>query len=394
MRRKIYIPAILLALGMIFSCENDDTDFGDIINDASYTPREVTFSTSPADVPEASIPAGDEDYVENNSFSTTVTISFSEGSAAVEGNTDAITVSREGAHVTIDSQSKKVEYIISGKATDGSLKIYGEKKSKIVLDGVELHNPHGAAINNQCGKSMYIVIAEGKDNKLSCGSNVTIAPGEDMKGAFFSEGQMIFSGKGTLTVESAYKNGIASDDYITIRPGSIINVSSSDGNAIKANDGVTILGSAINLHTTADGAKGINSEASIIFHGGRTTIINEGSTLIEPNDTTGCAAIKSDLVVNIKGGELNLKSTGEGGKCINANEGINISGGAITAVSTGNAGASKPKAIKSDKGISINGGSVYAYSAHNEAIDTGKGYELELAPKAKASTSAASGCLR
>ena len=57
-----------------------------------------------------------------------------------------------------------------------------------------------------------------------------------MKACFFSEGKMLFSGKGSLDVYANCKAGIRSDDYVLFRPGNNIYVKATAGNAIKGND--------------------------------------------------------------------------------------------------------------------------------------------------------------
>lgn len=73
-------------------------------------------------------------------------------------------------------------------------------------------NPSGAAINIQSGKRVFVVSPDGTENTLVVGSSYVLTDGEDMKGCFFSEGQLIFSGGGKLRVTGNYKHGICSDD--------------------------------------------------------------------------------------------------------------------------------------------------------------------------------------
>ena len=65
------------------------------------------------------------------------------------------------------------------------------------------------------------------ENYLADASSYSTVTGEDEKGCFFSEGQLIFSGTGALTVTGNYKHGICSDDYVRLRSGSNITVASA-----------------------------------------------------------------------------------------------------------------------------------------------------------------------
>mgnify|MGYP002615955855 FL=1 len=190
-----------------------------------------------------------------------------------------------------------------------------------------------------------------------------------MKGAFFSEGQIIFSGSGILNVKGGYKNAIVSDDYIVFRPGNVINAGSTAGHGIKANDGVKIMGGVLNVEVTVAAAKGINSEYDVIVRGGRTTVITSGNPRVKSDDSSSCAAVKCDGSFIMTAGMLNLKSTGEGGKGINSDKDISIVSGELNVVTLGDKGVASPKGVKADGDITFGKADIYVYSKVGRAID-------------------------
>ena len=364
---------MLSACAMLVACGDDDesTDFwgsygsSDSSDDEEQTDvSDIDFDTSFLDEGTEEIPSDDNDYVENSTFNYTLEVVYSEVGAEISGDTEMVDVEVDGGHVVVTSETKGMAYVLSGECSDGSFKIYSDYKMKLTLNGLTLTNPEGAAINDQCGKSMYVVLADGTENTLTDGSSYTIPDDEDMKGTFFSEGQLLFSGAGTLNVNANYKNGIVSDDYIVFRPGNVINVRSSGTNGVKANDGVTVRGGVLNVGVTAAGSKGINSEANVLIEGGRTTLITTGGTTIEDNDTKSCAGVKADSAFTMTAGELYIKSSGSGGKGINADTEVTIDGGTIEIVTTGKSYSSgrnysaSPKGIKADGNLTINDGDI------------------------------------
>lgn len=373
MKTHLFIIAPLVAAATLCSCESDDTDFSSIIDATpDYTLRDISFDTSALEETD-SVPADDNDYHENSTFTRTVSITFSGDTATVATTASGITATVSGAHVTINTTRARVHYIVSGTTTDGGLKIYSERKFKLTLSGATIANPHGAAINNQCGKSMYVVLDDGTESTLTDGTTYETPANEDEKGTLFSEGQIILSGSGQLNVTSSAHNGIASDDYIIVRPGCRISVVSHDRNCIKANDGVSIRGGVLNLDAHGDGGKAVNSEAGIDISGGRLTAIVSGDATATGNDTTGVAALKCDSSLVMTGGTVSLKTTGDGAKGINANGDISVSGGLLTVETFGSATLSAPKGIKADGHLSFLGGESYIYSAYSLPADADGG---------------------
>lgn len=372
--RKIYHIMVMVAgMALFTSCLSDDTDFSGIIDgDGGYVPKSIDFDITPLEEVAEVIPSDDNDYVENSRFRYHVTVVYVDDKVILEGDVSRVRATINGAHVTINSAVSGVEYILGGTSSDGSFKIYSENKMKVTLDGLQLANPTGAAINNQCGKSMYVELRAGTKNRLVSGYDYAEVEGEDMKGTFFSEGQIIFSGAGYLDVLAFSKGAIVSDDYIVFRPGSVINVSSKVGNGVKANDGIFIRGGVLNVKVEGDAAKGINSELDMTVSGGRTTVITSGNATAEDDDTSSSAAIKCDSLFTVTAGTLNLKSTGDGGKGINCDKHIIVSGGEVNVVTLGKKTISSPKGIKADGDITFNGGAVYSYSKASDAIDAAK----------------------
>jgi hypothetical protein len=311
------------------------------------------------------VDAEDDDYIENTTFAKTITITFSNsGAASVSGDDEGI-VSINGNDVTANNETDKVvKYILTGETSDGFFKLYSSKKQAIVLNGVNITNPDGAAINNQSKKRTFIVLNDGSKNYLTDGTKYNDAvDSEDMKACFFSEGQLVFSGSGYLEVDANCKAGIRSDDYVRTLPKTNIFVDASAGNGIRGNDAVIITGGVVNVNVTGTADKGISSDGEVRLDGGRTTIMTSGGYEYDEEDLdyTACAGIKADSIVNINGGELNIKSTGIGGKGINSDDKININDGVIRIITTGkrqkdSKGSVSPKGIKADGNITIKGG--------------------------------------
>lgn len=355
--KKYLFPVLLagLTLGLTVSCGDDDTKSVD------------DYITIPDD--------GDDDSQVAISDTIAISITWSGSEVVLSGDSSSI-CSVNGADVTITSTSNRFLLLtLSGTTSDGSLLVYSLKKYGIILNGVNITNQDGPAINNQCDKSLYVTLADGTTNVLIDGVSYAEQT-YSQKGTFFSEGQIYFDGTGSLTVNGNAKNGIASDDYIIINSGTInVSVDGTGSNGIKVNDGFTINGGTLGIAVKADGARGIKSDARVTISGGETTITTKGGCLIETVDgvvdTTSAAGIKCDSLFLMTAGVLKVTSTGDGGKGINSDEIIQFEGGTLEANTTGSNDEGKPKAIKGDKGIIVSGGSFTATCKKSWALDNG-----------------------
>ena len=347
-----FLPVYMLCV----ACQSDDTDHDDI-DFTSYTLRSAE---------------GDDDA--NSDVISTIYITYSEGSAAVTGDTNGY-VSVSGADVTVDTgtSSDSLLIVLSGSTSDGSLLVNRTKKYGLQLNGVSIANADGPAINNQCGKSLYVYLASGTTNTLSDGTAYTEQT-YDQKGTLFSEGQLFFMGMGKLSVTGNCKHAIACDDYIVVSEGDIT-ATTSTGNAIKVNDGIWINGGTLDLSTTAAGGRGIKCDSVVVITGGDVTILTEGDCKTETvdgvEDITSAACIKCDSTFTMSDGTLTMTSTGDGGKCISSDKDIRFSGGTLYAVTTGTNYEAKPKAIKSETAIVVSGGSFWAQVDKSFACDNG-----------------------
>ena len=311
------------------------------------------------------VDTNDDDYIENTTFDKTITVTFSQsGNASVSGDESGIVSINGNDVIATNNTDQVIKYVLTGETSDGFFKLYSTKKQAIVLNSVSITNPDGAAINNQSKKRTFIVLNDGTKNYLTDGANYSDATdSEDMKGCFFSEGQLIFSGSGYLEVDANCKAGIRSDDYVRTMPGANIWVDASSGNGIRGNDAVIVTGGVLNVNITGTADKGISTDGEVRIEGGRTTIFTSGGYEYDSdeNDYSACSGIKADSVININGGELNIKSTGTGGKGLNCDDEININDGVVRIITTGkrqkdSKGSVSPKGIKADGKINVSGG--------------------------------------
>ena len=289
-----------------------------------------------------------EDDLANNEFGTEVHVVF-DGQTATYDAVSGVSITADGAHVTANhGDTKGVCYVVSGTSTAGSLTIVGNKKYAMKLNNVDLTNPDSAAIDLLSKKRAYVLLADGTTNRLADGSS---SKASDQKGALYCKGKLLFNGSGQLAVYGNYNNAIHSADYIVFSPGCNIYVQSTANHGIKANDGIIINGGILNVEVSAAAAKGINSEADITINGGRTTVIATGNGTYEDGEAKGAAAMKCDSTLTMNGGELLLKATGSGGKGLKADWEAYINGGTLRVITEGGTytysrDSASPKGIK------------------------------------------------
>ena len=270
-------------------------------------------------------PSSDDD-ISNTSFKDRITVTFSEtGDAAVSGDTYGY-VTVNGNKVTVNNTGGQVLiYELKGTTSNGFFKVYGAKKQAIVLNGVSITNPDGAALNNQNKKRTFVVVKG--INTLSDGASASYTKEgeEDQKAVLFSEAQLIFSGSGLLTVNALNaqeKSGIASDDYIRIleNPTIKINAGSSAGHGLKGKDYVQLSNGSLVVSTSAPMKKGISTDDYVLVEGGTHMVSVSGGVAYDEEDAeySGSAGIKADNYFAMTGGSLTVKNSGNGGKGINA----------------------------------------------------------------------------
>ena len=345
--KKLMIISGLCVLSMcawLSSCTTEEPDNG------GKTGTDTTTNTGD----------DDNDFVEKQTWKSTIGIVWNGSSASVTGSADGVTVSIEGGVVTVKSSAKHVAYEISGSGT-GQLNIYSDYKFKLALNGVTLSSSDGPAVNSQCKKTCYVVLSG--SNSLTDGS-VYASSTEDRKAAFFSEGQLVFSGTGQLSVTGNSKHAMASDDYVRVREGVIILTAKvSDG--LHANDGIIIDGGSLDISAAGDGVQCDTS--SIVVSGGSvtvsaagdkgmlayTSIVISGGTVDVTSVDKGIKSAAGDIVIS--GGNVIVTTTGDDGKGILARlGGVVISDGTVSVLTKG----STAKGIKSAGDLTISGGDI------------------------------------
>lgn len=359
--RAVVVPALFIAFLAVTSCKksNNDNNGKDKTNTTSKIDS-TGVTTGTAEGLNYTGANTDDTYAPTD-FPTTVSIVFTPTGATISpANTSGVTIAQSNGDVTVTATATGVQYTVSGSTSDGSLKIYSDKKFLVKLNGVDLINLNGPALNIQSKKRAFIVVADGTSNILSDG--VTYAPStEDQKGTIFAEGQLVFSGNGTLKISGNNKHGICSDDYIRVVSGNI-NILNAKSDGIHVNDAFIADGGNITINAGTDGIEA--EEGNIIINNGtiKITSVEKGIvTSYEDND----GSVARYIVIN--GGNINVNST--------TDEGIS-SKGSLT-INKGNISSSaSDDAFKADSAIYVNGGYIYASSTGNDGMDSKGVFDL------------------
>lgn len=327
-----------------------------------------------------------------------------------------VDITNSGAQVTVNVTSaiQDIVYHLSGTTSNGYFYMTPNKRFTLSLEGVNITNSVGPAIDILVDKKTNVILANNSQNYLTDGS------GSTKKAALQSKSELVFNGSGSLTVNGLKRNGIHSDDYVQINSGNIvvasaiadgihcdyfimnggslnitasgdgidgdegyveindgtilINTPAADSKSIKCDSTLSINGGLITINNSGNQSKGLKSKSLIDINGGTLSITASGNTVLESttngNDPAYCHAIACDSIINISGGNitLTLPSGNQGGKGIKADHAVNIYGGTLNISTAGNgvtytvSGNTKDAytsaCIKSDGTLKVEGGRI------------------------------------
>jgi len=351
--RSLVFSLLLAFVLSQYACKKtDDITGGTVANNSDIS--SVYTSGTPEGGTETAY--NEDDLIENSAFTSVVNIQY--GSEIVVANpleNNGVSVTVNGGDVTVESTVKEVEYVLTGTTAGGSFKIYSSNKFKLTLDNISITSSNGPAINIQSSKRVFVNVPENTSSSLTDAAIYTEVAGEDMKATLFSEGQLIFTGSGNLSVAGRYKHAIASDDYIRV-VNTNITIPSAVTDGIHTNDAFIADGGSFNITAESDG---IECEEGFIVINDGVFVLNTGDDGIAASYEDGDAAITPYVTIN--NGDITVNSAaGEG---IESKSVLTINNGKIV-TNTADDG------LNAGTAIYINGGDIYSKSTGNDAMDS------------------------
>ena len=263
-------------------------------------------------------------------------------------------VTISGAKVTISSIStSNIVYCLSGTAEPGRFEIESAATPTILLNGVNLTNPTGKAMDLTCDDGIILKLADGTENQLCDGTE------SDKKAALMCNSNTLVQGNGTLTVTGLVQHAVKVKGQLNMTSGTIV-IANSVSDGIHA-EGLLMQGGDINVLACGDDA--LTSELDGYIYGGNITITSSSD---------GINAISADSTLVINGGVIDINITGNDSKCIKADKELTINGGTFILNHSGDVS----KGIKSNQAITINDGDFTIVSSGSTVLESISGQNV------------------
>ncbi len=198
-------------------------------------------------------------------------------------------------------------YELSGTLDDGYVYIDTDENVYLVLSGISVNNPHGAAIYCYNAKNLYIQLDDGTTNTLTDGASYSFSGRNESEAdsepnaAVYSKDDLTFCGNGNLTVTGNYSGGIRCNDDLTFESGNI--TVTAENNGVRGTDSVVLEGGTLNVTAGKDGIKSTNADDEtkgyVLISGGEVTV------------NAGEDGIQAERGLSVTGGKINVTTTGE-----------------------------------------------------------------------------------
>lgn len=269
---------------------------------------------------------------------------------------------------TIDITDEGI-YVISGSAENCTIRVEAPKEAKVqlVLDGVDIENEDFPAIYAVSADKVFITTTD-SENTLSVTGSFTADGDTNTDAVIFSKDDLTLNGTGSLTVYSAYGNGITSKDDLKITGGTYSVTSAK--HAFEANDSIAICGGDFTVDSDKDGFHAKNNKDNtlgyIYISGGSFEISSvsdgiQGTTYVQIDggtfNITSAEGIEGTYV-QINGGDITISASDDGinaaAKSTACDVVIEFNGGNTTITM----GAGDTDAVDANGSIYVNGGTI------------------------------------
>lgn len=309
-----------------------------------------------------------------------------------------VTVAQDAFGLTITStppDGTHLAFALSGAYAKG-VTFFSSSSFRLDLDGVAIGAADGPAINVQSDVRAFVRLGAGTTNTLTDSgtySTRTLPDGVtamDLKATLFSEGPIVISGAGSLSIDAPKKHALASDGHVRLRGGAVtLHAAKKDG--IRANDAFVMDGGALTVTTASGAGKGVKVEGKedatrplgfIAINAGTFTANTYDKAITASwesaeDGTTTTLADDPDPIVTINGGTLVINTFGTPYEDTNLADGdsslspegieakdvLTVNGGDLSITTTDDA-------LNAGNGIVIRGGRIYAKASANDAIDS------------------------
>lgn len=354
--RKVLAVLLLAVLGCNAAACSSDSSKSDVEN----TQNSETASTSEdGKIVTSRLDTSDmfSDRDKEIGYDETQSVSIELADNGITATADTVGIS--DSIVTIKDEGT---YILTGTLSDGQVVIDADgKKVQLVLNGVDITSKSSAAIYVKAADKVFITLADKSENKLTTSAEYVAIDDNNIDAVIFSKDDITLNGEGTLAVTSKAGNAITSKNDLKVTSGTY--TLEAAGHGLEAKDSIRVAGGEISITSGKDGLHSENSDEAdkgyVYIAGGTIDITSVGDGI----DASYIVQIDSGKMKIVSGGgsanapaHTQQQPQRDGQRRGRPTDGQNSADGQIPPETTETEDTVSTKGIKSDSVIFLNNG--------------------------------------